>query len=221
VNVLFIHRSVGQNMLEDSKLRYKLHDIQLSSINANKCRFTDSEGFIEDSPFPIKEGKTNPEDLAEFFENAESAGYESDLNEFDCIILKSCYSANSLKTDKSMESQIEAYRKIKHYVQNHPEQNFIICTTPPRTQICTTSKSVKRAKAVRQWIFDHFQTRPNSEVLDVFGILANQRGVLDKKYRRFAFYDQHPNREGSHAIATELEALLKTKKLNSLQLATA
>lgn len=195
-------------MLEDSKLRYRLQGIELSSINANKCRFTDSEGFVEDSPLPIKEGKTDPEDLAEFFSNARREGYEDALNEFDCIVFKSCYTANSLKTDKRMESQVEAYRKIKQYVQGHPGQNFIVCTTPPQTQICTTAKSVKRARVIRHWILDNFQTLPNAQVLDIFGILASKKGVLDKKYHRFAFYDQHPNRLGSQMIAEALERIL-------------
>lgn len=210
MKALFIHRSVGQNMLEDSHLRYKLEGIQLYDVYANKCRFTNPEGAIEESPFPIKEGKTEPEDLATFFQNAETEGYEPALRGFDCIILKSCYTANSLKSDTHMQSQIDAYTAIKGYIETHPSQSFIVCTTPPRIQICTTAKAVKRAKTVQNWILENFGSLPNAKVLDIFGMLSNDRGVLDKKYRRFAFYDQHPNRQGSQAIAAKLENLLKS-----------
>lgn len=208
MKVLFIHRSVGQNILEDSKLRYKFDGIRLYDIYANKCRFTNSEGVIEEAPFPIEEGKTEPEDLADFFQNAEAKGYEQALREFDCVILKSCYTANSLKSDKHMQSQVEAYIVIKEYIENHPDQHFIVCTTPPRIQICTTAKAVNRAKTMQNWILENFEPLPNTDVLDIFGMLTSDRGVLDKKYRRFAFYDQHPNRAGSLAIAAELEKLL-------------
>lgn len=227
MKVLFIHRSVGQNMLEDSKLRYKLEDegVQLYDVNANKCRFTNSEGFIEESPFPVKESKTDPEDLAEFFSKAQIGGYESALNRFNCIIIKSCYTANSLKTDKRLDSQIKAYASIKNYIENHGSQNFIVCTSPPRTQICTTAKAAKRAKAIQNWIIENFNPLPNTEVLDIFGVLTSERGVLDKKYCRFAFYDQHPNREGSLLIATKLEKMLKSlcqsRKKHTVQSATS
>lgn len=219
VKVLFIHRSVGQNMLEDSKLRYKLESdgVQLYDVNANKCRFTNSEGFIEESPVPIQEGKTDPEDLAEFFSKAQEGGYEPALNEFDCIIIKSCYTANSLKTDKRLDSQIDAYVSIKKYIENHSRQNFIICTAPPQTQICTTAKAAKRAKTLQGWIIRQFDTLPNVKVLDVFGMLASERGVLDKKYRRFAFYDQHPNRDGSRLVAAELERMIKNLRQSQKQ----
>lgn len=58
------------------------------------------------------------------------------------------------------------------------------------------------------WLQGTFSEVPNIKVLDVFGLLANSAGTLDRKYHRIAFHDQHPNRQGSKVIADELKSLL-------------
>lgn len=192
-------------MLDDSGIRQSLKGVRLYDINANTQAYTDPAGKPIEAPITIKDGSTEPESLAEFFKDT---GNQKFLGGFECIIFKSCYTANSLKADARMRSQISAYENIRGYIQDHPKQTFIFCTSPPRRPLLTSKKAASRAKQVRQWIIDNTKPLGNVKVLDIFGLLANEKGMLSKKYRRWIFYDQHPNRRGSIIIGDHLQRLL-------------
>ena len=205
MKALFIHRSVGQNILDDTGLRQRLQGVELYDINANTQAYTDPAGRSIPSPVTIKDGSTEPESLAVFFEDSSN---EEFLNSFDCIIFKSCYTANALQNDAKLQSQVAAYTDISNYIREHSKQFFITCTSPPRRSLFTNQKSAARAKEVQQWVIKCCQTLDNAKVLDIFGLLANKDGMLDKKYRRLMFFDQHPNNQGSIVIAEALRQIL-------------
>jgi hypothetical protein len=194
-------------MIDNTDLRGVLDSsIQFCDINANTNIFTDAHDASGPSPVTVKNGNTEPEGLAVFLNNPQHQDF---LGSFKCIIFKSCYSANALNSDDRLASQQDAYIKIKNYIVVHLDQKFIICTSPPRRRLFTNRQALRRAKIMQGWLKEAFEQLPNVYVFDVFDLLSNEAGTLNKRYRRLAFYDQHPNKHGSEVIADELKSLLR------------
>lgn len=82
----------------------------------------------------MEDGNTEPEGLAIFLSDPQHQDF---LGNFECIVFKSCYTANSLNSDEKFELQKKAYNEIKayiHYTQDrislfarlHQENDYLL-----------------------------------------------------------------------------------------------
>lgn len=190
VSALFIHRSVGNNLLRDGNLKNlvvraglkKNIEIDFKDINNNLEKGTPGED-------------TKPKDYAVYFKNHARSE--------DIVIIKSCYPNNAIRSDSALRDLKNIYKEIVKAYLSNSKGKLIIMTTPPLRPLRTTSTEAERAKDLERWITEQsFGTRV--KVFDFYEMLSDQSGVLKSEYRRLLPWDNHPNSKASRIIAPKL-----------------
>lgn len=211
MKLLFIHRSVGQQIIDCVRTNQSFSELELYDFNANNNNLTDSmRSITKSSPLSVLNGDTSPSGLARFFQKASTEGPISEcLIEFDIIAFKSCYSANNIHSKDQLASYKKAYRgSIAAYIANHPKKIFIITSPPPRRSLFTSKKSRLLAKEYSIWLGAFAQTMLNCTYFNLFDVLSD-KNVLPKKFCRHLPWDQHPNRRGTQTAADCLTQTIK------------
>jgi hypothetical protein len=211
MKLLFIHRSVGQQIIDCVRTNQSFSELELYDFNANNNNLTDSmRSITKCSPLSVLSGDTSPSGLARFFQKASTEGPISEcLIEFDIIAFKSCYSANNIHSKDQLASYKKAYRgSIAAYIANHPKKIFIITSPPPRRSLFTNKKSRLFAKEYSIWLSTFANTKPNCAYLNLFDALS-EKEVLARKLCRYLPWDQHPNRRGAE---TATDCFIQTLK---------
>jgi len=217
MRILFIHRSVGQQLIDSVDLRTRATAYEFYDLNANDGILTDAEGQKISAPVALPNSNTTPSDLAAFFASALVKGPESDfLDGFDVLTFKSCYSANNFATDGSLDDAKECYLgSIAQYIEMNDSKQFVLSSPPPRKPpLFTFGSKSRRAREFSEFLNDFAKARARVTYFDLFGLLADSGGGLRRSYRRQLPWDQHPNMAGAAAggaaLCEHLEALAKS-----------
>lgn len=210
-SALFIHRSVGRNMLVDAAVRDSLEAIEFADLDANTNILTGADGEMVETALDFSSGNTNPDGFAEFFAGlAGNTHAAQQLASFDVLAFKSCYSASQINSEQQLAEYKAHYSgPIDAWIASHPDQRVILISPPPRRRIMTNAPAARRARAFSQWLASFAADRPNVEYLDLFDLLADGRDQLCRHYRRFLVFDQHPNKEGSIKAGEGFSDVLK------------
>jgi hypothetical protein len=208
-HLLFIHHSVGENMLYEGGLKDSLeaqgigvHSVTYGSDigqNTDMCDWVSK--FNNYYPKMIKYD-IRPDILY------------PDARENEIIMFKSCY-PNSDITDEGMNpgNPLDKSKTIWNYrtviedlgkdFSKSPGKLFIYLTAPPMVPEQTSPENAARAKEFNNWVTNTFATEyrkkndpSNFLVFDLFNTLADQNGFLQADFRR-SETDSHPNAKGS------------------------
>ncbi len=191
-SVLFIHRSVGQNLLDDGGLKYAVQsesikagvEVNFSDINNNKNKKVPGQD-------------TKPKDYLKYFSKTRC--------EADLVIIKSCYPNSSIKSDTELAELKKLYKDlIKKYIDNSSGK-LLLLTTPPLRPTSTNESEAKRARLLSDWLSSQ-KFGQRVRVFNFFDLLAepinsNVPSTLKNRYRRFLPWDNHPNKLASRTIA--------------------
>jgi|JI6StandDraft_1071083.scaffolds.fasta_scaffold14124_5 hypothetical protein len=206
MKALFIHRSVGRNLIEQGQLRdlLALKGVTLHDYDNNSDTLTQANGRTSKTTLKIPGNNTNPDNLSEFFSR-----WSDVLNEYDLVIIKSCYPNSHIKdTDQLIKTQ-ESYLSIIKSFKAHGNR-LLILTTPPLRPIMTNKLEAKLANALADWLVS--VTDDDVQVFDLHHLLAEEagasRGTLKRKYRRLLPFDNHPNKKANQEIAPLLAATI-------------
>lgn len=197
---LFIHRSVGKNLLNDGRVYENVNKLHLEDYNQNSDELGDGTtsqkmGFI----FPGND--TTPESYATLFSCDTEFGEIRDfILSYEIIIIKSCYPNSNLKSDEELESVKDHYRSITRFFTEYPDKKLLLLTSPPLRKLMTTSPAAHRAKSLSEWLMAQ-DFAPNIEVLDFYGYLTDDLGTLKRAYGRLLPFDSHPNKQASIDVA--------------------
>ncbi len=208
MKVLFIHRSVGNNLIQDGELYelLKAHDnIQFSDFNQNTGVLCDTVGK-EDTNMKMPGGDTHPENYAELFKDDHNSALKTFAMEFDQVIIKSCYPNSNIKTGEELEMIKEHYKSIASFFVNNNKQ-LLILTSPPLRPTSTTTENAARARQLAIWLTEQSLGK-TVEVFDFYDRLTGKDNMLRKEFRRLIWLDNHPNKKASKIIAPELAELL-------------
>lgn len=211
-SALFIHRSVGLQMLAAAEVRAQLPDIDFSDLYANDNIMSGPDGRPAATPLDMSSGNTNPDGLAAFFrEVSGSPEKRKALEAFDLVALKSCYSASSITSDAQLSSYQDYYEGlISEYISSHRDQQFVILSPPPRRPLLTGAAAAARARSFSRWLRDFASERSNCSYFDLFDLLADDRNHLSRRFRRALPIDQHPNAEGALEAGNHLAASIRS-----------
>ncbi len=194
-SILFIQRSVGQNLLDDGNLRKQVDlsarrknlQIKLTDINNNR-----------DKKIPGTD--TKPSDYLRFFQNASVSA--------DLVVIKSCYPNNAIKSASELSNLKQTYQQLVSAFLENSNGKLLIMTTPPLRPTKTNRDEASRARILATWLAKQpFGNRV--KVFNFYDLLAEPVGhkncnTLKKKYRRFVLWDNHPNRQASRSTSTKL-----------------
>jgi len=210
MKTLFIHRSVGNNLIQDSSF-YQL--LTNSGLKDEFDDYNNNDGVLRNRngnnnlglKFP--NDNTKPADYAELFSEQGSKDYKELYDfvmKYDQIIIKSCYPNSNIKSISELDRTKKHYTQIAtHFVQLG--KKLIIMTSPPLRPTSTTPESASRARNLADWLaLENFGS--NISVFDFFSLLASDGNVLKKEYRRLIWLDNHPNAKASREVAPKLVA---------------
>lgn len=216
--VLFIHRSVGRNLIRDGRvyelvkpyekhLTFSDYDHNTGVLTATATR--QKLGHI----FPGR--NTYPSDLARLFgaPTAETQPILDWIGSYDTIVLKSCYPTTKIKSDEALEELKQNYQAVAVYFHATGQQLGLL-TPPPMKPRLTAPEWASRAWQLSAWLVST-DFGNNIKVFDLFDALSakeneSDANTLRKDYRRLLFFDAHPNRKASRAIAPQFVNFLRS-----------
>lgn len=214
-SVLFLHRSVGENLIRDGEL-YRLMrtmgaPFSFSDFNQNTGVLRNSQGTSKPLwKFPGND--TKPADFAELFSFEKQQGSDPTLTEimkYDIILIKSCYPNSNIKSAEQLETMQENYQSIVSFFNVQPTKKLVILTSPPLIPLRTNLENAARARTLATWLSDN-KLANNVFVFNLFDELAStQSNTLKTEYRRKLPWDAHPNALASRTVAPKLLSFLK------------
>lgn len=215
---LFIHRSVGQNLIDDGTLRSLIQqqslDIELDDYNQNTDTLTTNTSS-QKAGLDFPDNDTKPSSLAAIFGSADKNAFRPILElvaRYDIVMVKSCYPNSDIKNTDELRALQESYQTIMKFFASS-NQRLIIMTSPPLRPWRTSSVNAARARTLNNWLAETVPAR-NIRVFDFFDLLANptehrQANTLRKQYRRILFLDNHPNKKASKMAAVKFVDFLR------------
>lgn len=203
MRILFIHRSVGHNLIQQGSLRVLLRQkgFELDDYDNNNGLLTHSDGSIENSAITMPGNNTNPHNLADFFSQ-----WNPILDPYDIVMIKSCYPNSRIKSEPQLADIKKQYQRIFQAFADRPKQRLIVLTSPPLRPVFTNLDEAKRAQQLAAWLMG--QASNTIHVYDLHSTLAEpvgeHQGMLKRSYRRLMPWDNHPNRLANQTVAPEL-----------------
>lgn len=208
MKVLFIHRSVGHNLIVDGNV-YKLlgqqhPNILLSDYDQNSDILINSNAQRKLCKFTFPNNDTKPASYAAIFSDNASKEYISVRDfalEFDAVIIKSCYPNSNIKSDSELEAIKQQYRSIAAFFDKERNKKLLILTSPPLVPLMTNPRRAKRARKLADWLAAA-ELGKNVTVYNFYSELADAKwNWLKRSYRRRLPVDSHPNQLASQTIA--------------------
>lgn len=233
--VLFIHHSIGANLIQDGHLRKHLrglkpelefwdHNYNLANIFprlwaklSNKKGLTGPQGQYLGEDYDLTISNNSPKEFAEIFSRPKSDPTLAAILTYDLIAFKNCYPTTIINSDSQLALDQKYYLEIKQSISEYQDKKFILITPPPARRERTNHENSARAKELVNWLLskDYNSSQSNIFIFDLFGLLADESGMLKKEYTRFNPFDSHPNRLASEQIAPLfVHFLAKIESLN-------
>ncbi len=210
-NVIFLHHSVGRNLIHQGGVREHLtaagfrfwdHDYNWEGI-------TRPDGTSAGYSYGVPDDNTDPDGLARVFSQPVfpwPLNALSGLLQHEVVIVKSCFPNSNIQSDEQLRETQGYYLAIRERMDRFPDHLFIIVTSPPLNPAETTPDAAARARALSRWLqSDEFLAgHPNIAVFDLFGLLAeDDPAAPDFNMLRAAYRDgtdSHPNQRANEAI---------------------
>ena len=207
-DVVFLHHSVGRNLIEKGNLRqlltnrgYQLYDQGYNEEDGLHV----PDGSRADYTYDVPNDNTDPDGLAAIFSQpveATSLGLNgapsntlSGLLRHNVIIFKSCYPVTQIESDADLERYKTYYLQIRATIDRYPDKVFIALTPPPQDPGNTNREAAARARTFANWMksSQFVEGHPNLFVVDFFDSLAeNDPNRSDYNTLRVGFRDDAP-----------------------------
>jgi len=205
--VLFIHRSIGHHLLEYGNLRSLLNadNVSLDDYDNNNGVLTLNDGKTKSGTITMPGNNTNPDNLADFF-----AAWPTILNDYDLIMIKSCYPNSHIKDPDQLKTIQDSYKSIFTDFKKH-DKRLLVLTTPPLRPLFTNAPEAHLANTLADWLVGQAAAN-NMLVFDLHHQYAEttgkHEGMLKSSYRRLLPWDNHPNRKAHKAAAPQIAKLI-------------
>lgn len=210
-NVIFLHHSVGRNLINQGEVRERLTEVgfQFWDHDYNWEGLTRPDGTLAGYSYGIPDDNTDPDGLARLFAQRVypwPLNALSGLMQHEVIAFKSCFPVSDITSDEQLEGYKAHYLSIRQVMDQYREKVFIVVTPPPLNPAATDAQTAARARAFAEWLkSDEFLTgHPNVFTFDLFGLLAEgdpaapDFNMLRASYREGE--DSHPNRLANEVI---------------------
>jgi hypothetical protein len=216
---LFIHHSVGRQIIGEGGLRQKLYTgspaLELWDHDYNEIGLSDGAGLPLGTSFPVPSDNTDPDGLLTILKGIEAGEpWAERATTFDVLVLKSCFPNNAIRSDAAATSLAETYQQMREVAVALP-QAVLLVSSPPLVFEATRPGQAARAADIAGWVGAHW-TGPRLGYANIFDPLTYHfgpaRGTLRLRYRRTRPRDSHLGVAGAqvaaNAIVPAVRALL-------------
>ena len=214
--MVFLHHSVGRNILYEGGLRDSLLEM---GILVKGATYGDDIGQKTDI---VDWWPKFQKDMNRIlgFKAHPNLYYDSDVSN-DIVMFKSCFpnsniegegsgSGDPLSSERTTANYKTAFFKIAEEINKHPDRLFVYVTSPPLVPEKTSPENATRARDFNNWLMTEYLPEyektsglSNLVIFDLFDALADESGFLKKEYRRPEPGDSHPNEQANKAIASK------------------
>ena len=210
-NIVFLHHSVGNNLIEQGEVREGLLEAGYDfwDHNYNHIGLRDPDGKFTGYSYNVPNDNTDPDGLARIFDQhiySFPVNTLSGLMQHEVIALKSCFPTSDIIDQEQLEQKKAWYLEMRAVMDQHPEKIFIILTQPPLNPASTTLEIAARASSLANWLTsaEFLNGHPNVFTYNFFHYLAESDPTatdfdkLRQEYRQGT--DSHPNRLANETI---------------------
>lgn len=214
--ILFIHRSVGRNLIDDGQLREQLTAIgcALDDYDHNNHVLTSAAGEQTNLGETFSMPDTTPADYAALFSRSgrdEQIKAHELIAGYDMVVIKSCYPNSQITNDEQLVTIKEHYTNIAKFFLERKQQQLVVMTNPPLRKSRTDAASAGRARQLNDWL-SSIGFGQNISVFNFFTLLADpNKNTLRRDYQRLTPLDSHPNKQASQDIAPLLVAHIQSQ----------
>ena len=208
---LFIHHSVGRQIIREGGLRQKLAAIvpglELWDHDYNKPGLSDGSGSPVGTSLPIPGDNTDPDGLLTILRGiAAGKPWAAGAGVFDLLMLKSCFPNSGIRSDADAAALKEIYQEMREIALGLP-QAVILLSSPPLALESTRPGQAARAADVATWLGSAW-TGPRLAYVNIFDTLTYRsgpaRGTLRFGYRTRRPRDSHLGAAGAEAAASAI-----------------
>jgi hypothetical protein len=211
-NVLFMHHSVGDALIEEGNVRSQMQAAGLDfwDHDYNQYGITDPTGTPTAYSYNVPNDNTDPDGYAAIFKQRIFGlpfNTISGMMQHEVIIFKSCFPANDINSDEKLAAYQDYYRQIAAFTDRHPEKLFIALTIPPLNPSSTNPEIAARARVFANWLkSDEYRNgHTNLYTFDLYDLLAEPNPAApDANMLRTAYRDEddsHPNQLANETVA--------------------
>jgi len=213
---LFIHHSVGQQIIHEGGLREKLSSgipaLELWDHNYNAVGLSDGSGAPLGVSFPIPDDNTDPDGLLAILRGIEQGETWADRAKgFDVLMLKSCFPNNMIDSDATAASLKGIYQNLREVAMALPH-TVLLMSSPPLVFESTRPAQVARATHIAAWL-GRTWTGPGLGYANIFNTLTYHsgpaRGTLRLGYRRKRPGNSHVSVAGAQAASLTIVSALR------------
>ena len=208
MRALFIHHSVGRQLLQEGELRERARELvpalELWDHDYNEIGLSDGSGRRLGRAFPIPDDDTDPPGLLRFLQGvAGDASYAEEVRAFDVLVVKSCFPTNAIDSEAAASALRETYLHLRELAAELPLRTVLV-SSPPLVAESTSGAQRRRARELAAWLAQRWPGE-RTDFADLFTALAAPSGPfagsLRLPYRLRRLRDSHPRQAGCHAGA--------------------
>lgn len=210
--ILFIHRSVGADLLDRGGVRSYISG-HVSGLTFYDYDGNDNQLYgpadYEDTGTCYDLSGTEAEDYYNLWTSSDT-GWSSARGQilagnFQVIAFKSCFSASAIPDSDTLNNYKSWYLAIRGFFDTHPTIKFIVMSSPPLHRLETNASEAANARAFANWLksSEYIGTEhPNVYCFDLFGQLAGADNFLKYEYEptHVAPSDSHPNQQADQTV---------------------
>ncbi len=220
--IIFLHHSVGKNILQQGGLRDSLLEM---GIFVKGATYGDEIGQFTDVCHWTPKFSADFDQILKF-KNHPNVYYTDDRRN-DIIMFKSCFpnsdisgegsgSGDPTSRERTIANYRAAFEEIGKQFAKHPDRLIIYWTTPPLTPASTTPEAAKRAREFNNWVTGEYLSSyrqktglNNFYVFDLYSILSDDSNVLRQEFRPEDATNSHPNEVANTTVARHFMEFFK------------
>jgi hypothetical protein len=205
--VIFLHHSVGANLIAQGDVRQRLTDLgyEFYDHGYNDDGLVLADGTPAGRNFNVPDDNTNPDGFAAIFAQPLHDPPDntfSHLMQYSVIAFKSCYPVSNIESDGQLAGYESYYLSIRDRMDQYPNRIFIVVTPPPEIPADTDPQAPARARAFANWLAsdEYLSGHPNVFTFNFFDLLADPSTNMLRADYQIDEYDAHPNELANQTI---------------------
>ncbi len=206
-NIIFIHHSVGNGLIEQGAMRSVITAYNNTHGTCfgfwdhgyNHSGLRDAAGTMLDINYAVPDDNTEPSGYAYLWTSTQAdatACRNQIMANHQIIAFKSCYTASAITDADMLAEYKQGYLAMQTFFDQHLEKLFVVLTPPPRHRLDTTAAQAALARQFANWLKSEsfLGGRTNIVCLDLFDALADTDNFLKYTYEgSHTSTDSHPN----------------------------
>lgn len=208
-NILFIHRSVGANLLDQGAVRDYISGhssgLALYDYDVNNAQLYGPTNF-EDTGTDYGLGGTEPVDYGHLWTSSETEWavprnlIMTDARNFKVIAFKSCYTACDYLNSRTDLADYQEYytRMVDDFFAAHPEKIFVLMSPPPLRQSESNPEKAALAREFADWLSGLTSGHSNILYFNLFDQFAGADNYLKDEYE--GEDGSHPNEHANQVV---------------------